>query len=168
MAVLRLPAPPKQPILANLRGSFSRVAFLETMAGVNPYMQTSEPQGVRATRPFSVLVRGQAQPFAVKPGELPYGRDGQPGSLLDILLHNGVRLDHACGGICSCSTCHVIVRRGLRSCNPATEAEEDMLDTAPGLTGQSRLACQCVPDGSEELEVEVPQWNRNQIREDEF
>ena len=68
-----------------------------------------------------------------------------PGSLLDILLNHKVPVDHACGGVAACSTCHVIVRKGLSSCNPAEEAEEDMLDTAPGLTPQSRLACQCVP-----------------------
>lgn len=136
------------------------------MAGVNPYLQPAASQ--RASRPFRVLLRGQPQAFDVDPQQLPYGRDGEPGSLLDILLHHGVRVDHACGGICSCSTCHVIVRRGAKSCSPASEGEEDMLDTAPGLTPQSRLACQCVPDGSEDLEVEIPAWNRNQVREDEF
>ena len=29
----------------------------------------------------------------------------------------------------------------------------------------SRLACQCVPDGSTDLVVEVPSWNRNLVRE---
>ncbi|MBM4343672.1 MAG: 2Fe-2S iron-sulfur cluster binding domain-containing protein [Deltaproteobacteria bacterium] len=136
------------------------------MAGVNPYLQPNPAH--RANRPFRVVVRGQPDAFTVDPAQLPYGRDGEPGSLLDILLHHGVRLDHACGGICSCSTCHVIVRRGGHSCSPASESEEDMLDTAPGLTAQSRLACQCVPDGSEEIEVEIPSWNRNQVREDDL
>lgn len=136
------------------------------MAGANPYLA---PVATKiAARPFRVLVRGRDGAIEVQPSALPYGRDGLPGSLLDILLHNGIKLDHACGGICSCSTCHVIVRKGGQSCNPASEPEEDMLDTAPGLTPQSRLACQCVPDGTVDLEVEVPQWNRNQVREDEF
>jgi 2Fe-2S ferredoxin len=30
---------------------------------------------------------------------------------------------------------------------------------------ESRLACQCVPDGSTDLEVEVPAWSRNLVRE---
>ena len=40
-----------------------------------------------------------------------------------------------------------------------------MLDLAPGLTLNSRLACQAVPDGSEDLVVEIPSWNRNRISE---
>ena len=30
---------------------------------------------------------------------------------------------------------------------------------------QSRLACQCVPNGTRDLVVEVPDWNRNLVRE---
>ncbi|MDP6518420.1 MAG: 2Fe-2S iron-sulfur cluster-binding protein, partial [Planctomycetota bacterium] len=75
-------------------------------------------------------------------------------------------IDHACGGVTACATCHVIVRAGLESCSPATEDEEDMLDLAPGLTPESRLACQAVPDGScGELVVEIPEWNRNLVQE---
>ena len=40
-----------------------------------------------------------------------------------------------------------------------------MLDYAPGLKSNSRLACQCVPDGSEDVEVEIPPWNRNEVKE---
>lgn len=136
------------------------------MGGVNPYIGKSQVKP--AQRPFRIVVRGLAQPIDVKPEDLPCGRDGLPGSLLDILLHRGVPVDHACGGVSACSTCHVIVHKGLSSCNPAEEAEEDMLDTAPGLTPHSRLACQCVPNGSSEIEVEVPSWNRNFVKETDF
>ena len=101
----------------------------------------------------------------VDPTELPYGRDGQPGSILDIALGHDIDIDHACGGVNACSTCHVIFREGLNSCPEAEETEEDMLDNAPGLTPSSRLACQAVPDGSVDLVVEIPQWNRNQVKE---
>lgn len=136
------------------------------MGGVNPYLK--QTANGPAQQPFRVRVVGVEQPIEVAPQDLPYGRDGLPGSLLDILLHHGVEVDHACGGVVACSTCHVYVKKGGASCRRAEEAEEDMLDTAPALTPQSRLACQCVPDGSEEIEVEVPSWNRNRIREDEF
>lgn len=136
------------------------------MGGVNPYIaQQTIPV---AQRPFQIRVKGRDQPIAVDHTALPYTRDGRPGSLLDILLHHGVAVDHACGGVAACSTCHVIVREGLRSCNEAEEAEEDMLDTAPGLTPLSRLACQCVPNGNVDLVVEVPSWNRNAVKESEF
>ncbi len=90
----------------------------------------------------------------------------QPGSILDVALGQGIEIDHACGGVCACSTCHVIVRTGLESCNEATEDEEDMLDNAPGLEPDSRLGCQCVPDGTVDVVVEIPDWNRNLVRED--
>ena len=40
------------------------------------------------------------------------------------------------------------------------------LDNAPGLTPDSRLACQCVPDGSQDVVVEIPSWNRNLVSEE--
>ena len=134
------------------------------MGGINPYHKNT-PVPV-AKRPFQVTLLGRADPIAVRPESLPFGRDGRPGSLLDILLNGAhVEIDHACGGVTACSTCHVIVREGLKSCNAADEDEEDMLDTAPGLTPFSRLACQCVPDGSQDLVVEIPSWNRNAVKE---
>ena len=75
-------------------------------------------------------------------------------------------MDHSCGGVCACSTCHIIVREGFESCNDATDDEEDMLDLAPGLEPQSRLACQCVPNGSQSVIIEIPEWNRNLVSED--
>jgi 2Fe-2S ferredoxin len=74
-------------------------------------------------------------------------------------------MEHTCGGVCACSTCHSIVRQGLASCSEATEEEEDQLEEAPGLTIQSRLSCQCVPDGTMDLVVEIPAWNRNAVKE---
>ncbi len=91
--------------------------------------------------------------------------EGLPGSLLDIALKNDIEIDHSCGGFAACSTCHVIVREGLDTCNETSEDEDDMLDEAPGLTLNSRLACQCVPDGSVDLVVEIPAWNRNLAKE---
>ncbi len=102
----------------------------------------------------------------VDPAKLPYSRDGQKGSILEIALGHKIEIDHACGGVCACSTCHVIVRQGLGSCPQATEEEDDQLDNAPGLTPQSRLACQTVPNGSSDVVVEVPGWNRNLVSEE--
>lgn len=92
--------------------------------------------------------------------------EGEPGSILDRAIAADIALDHACGGFAACSTCHVIVKQGLDSCNDSSEDEEDMLDEAPGLTMQSRLACQCIPDGSQDLVVEIPAWNRNLVSEE--
>ncbi|MCR4315332.1 MAG: 2Fe-2S iron-sulfur cluster-binding protein [Planctomycetes bacterium] len=98
--------------------------------------------------------------------DLPYDRDGKPGSILDIALGHGIDLDHACGGVCACSTCHVILKEGNDSFNESSDAEEDQLDRAPGLTMTSRLGCQAVPDGSVNVVVEIPLWNRNNVLSD--
>jgi 2Fe-2S ferredoxin len=133
------------------------------MGGQNPYIAESDVQ--RATRPFRVTFLPMGKTIEVDPARIPYGDHGLPGSVLDIALAHGVALDHACGGVCACSTCHVIVRQGLKSMNEPTDDEEDQLDNAPGLTASSRLACQAVPDGTADVVVEVPEWNRNLARE---
>ena len=34
-------------------------------------------------------------------GAGPFSHDGEPGSVLDVLLGHGVHLEHACGGSCA-------------------------------------------------------------------
>ena len=131
------------------------------MAGRNPFMRGTAPPP--PTRPYRLTLKNTGQTFEV-PTE-PNDEPGQPCSILSVLLKNGVEIDHACGGVCACSTCHVYVRAGVESTNEATDDEEDMLDTAPALLPCSRLACQAVPDGSEDVEVELPAWNRNLVKE---
>jgi 2Fe-2S ferredoxin len=137
------------------------------MAGVNPYIAPVKAQA--ATKPFTVTFveeeTGRQTLFTVEPGKIPYGRTGVAGSLYDIAEGAGLEIDHACGGVCACATCHVYVSRGLKSCSAATDDEEDMLDTARGLTPESRLSCQCVPNGSEDLTVVIPKWNKNLAKE---
>ena len=136
------------------------------MSSQNPYI--SESRATPPTRGFRITFvdeKDREHVVNVDPASLPYGDHGLPGSLLDIALGNGIEIDHACGGVCACATCHVVVKQGLESCSEATDDEEDQLDAAYGLTEQSRLACQCVPDGSLDLRVVVPSWNRNLARE---
>ena len=133
------------------------------MAGHNPYITPADVHPPK-TR-YRVTFLPMNTTFEVDPERLPYGRTGEPGSLLDIALAAGIEVDHACGGVCACSTCHLIVREGLESCNEATDDELDQLEEARGLTTESRLGCQCVPDGSRDVVVEVPSWNRNMVKE---
>ena len=133
------------------------------MGGANPYLK--KPEARLPEKAFTVTFVNRGVAFTVDPTRIPYGHEGLPGSVLDLALAAGVDLDHACGGVCACSTCHVIVRKGLESCSEATEDEEDQLDEAPSLTPVSRLGCQCVPDGTADLEIEIPEWNRNLVRE---
>ena len=98
------------------------------------------------------------------PREAPFQHDGQPASILDVLLGHGVSLEHACGGSCACTTCHVVVTQGASFLSPAEENEEDMLDRAPGLTPTSRLGCQAViRDPNAEIHVRVPRHTVNLI-----
>ncbi|MFM7298799.1 MAG: 2Fe-2S iron-sulfur cluster-binding protein [Planctomycetota bacterium] len=134
------------------------------MGGSNPYIQTSKY--ALPTRPYKLTFLPLGRTIEVKPEELPYSRDGAKGSILEIALGHGIDIDHACGGVCACSTCHVIVKQGLESCNEAGDPELDQLDNARGVTPRSRLACQVVPDGRCDVVVEIPSWNRNLVRED--
>lgn len=137
------------------------------MGGVNPYIRPVKP--VKPIQPFTVTFRleetGETKTVTVRPEEIPFADHGLEGSLLDIAEGAGIELAHSCGGVCACSTCHVYVLAGGKSCPPATDDEEDMLDEAPAVTADSRLGCQCVPDGTQSLEVVVPKWNRNQVGE---
>jgi 2Fe-2S ferredoxin len=134
------------------------------MGGTNPYVKRPAPPP--PTQKYKLTFLPANVTVEVDPAKVPYSRDGQKGSILEIALAHGVEIDHACGGVCACSTCHVIVRQGLSSCPQATEEEDDQLDNAPGLTPQSRLACQTVPNGSSDVVVEVPGWNRNMVSEE--
>jgi 2Fe-2S ferredoxin len=91
--------------------------------------------------------------------------EAEPGtSICDALLENGIEIEHACEKSCACTTCHVVLRKGYDSLNPAEEAEEDLLDKAWGLEPTSRLSCQAVV-GNEELIVEIPKYTINMVKE---
>lgn len=91
--------------------------------------------------------------------------EAKPGKVLcDALLNAGIALEHACDGVCACSTCHVIIQQGNSSLAAASDEEEDQLDKAWGLTPQSRLACQ-VKIGSEALTIALPKYSLNHARE---
>src|SRR5262245_14358011 len=133
------------------------------MGGTNPYVKAAPPP--LPTQKYRLTFLPEKKEVEVDPARLPYGRTGQPGSILDTALAHGIGLDHACGGVVACSTCHVIVRSGIETCGEPSDEERDMLGEAPGLEPNSRLGCQCVPNGTREVVVEIPEWNRNLVKE---
>lgn len=137
------------------------------MAGVNPYI--ANPTTTKPEQPFTITFHdeetGEKVEVAVDPKTFTFGHIGLEASILDIAEQSGVEINHSCGGVCACSTCHVYVTEGLDTCSKATEDEEDMLDEAPAVTPESRLSCQCVPNGRKNLVVIVPKWNRNNVKE---
>lgn len=108
--------------------------------------------------PVALHVLGNERTFTLSVGQ----------SILEAAMAQGLALDHACGGVCACSTCHVRIPRGLECFSEASEDELDQLDEARGTGLDSRLGCQArlerVPaDGR--VEISIPHWNVNAVRE---
>lgn len=92
--------------------------------------------------------------------EVPPGK-----SICDTLLDNGIEIEHACEKSCACTTCHVIVREGFDTLEPAEDDEEDLLDRAWGLEPTSRLSCQAIVPEDAELVIEIPKYSINHAKE---
>jgi ferredoxin, 2Fe-2S len=85
-------------------------------------------------------------------------------SICDALLDNHIEIEHACEKSCACTTCHVIVRAGAESLDPATDKEDDLLDKAWGLELTSRLSCQArLKD--QPVTIEIPKYTINHASE---
>ena len=123
---------------------------------------TAEPPGPNTVR---ITFMPANKTFEYERGQLPYAEHGKPESLLDVALNNDFFLDHACGGNCACTTCHVVVQKGEELLSEMDDEEADRLDMAAGLTLHSRLGCQAVINKPGELVVEIPEWNRNYVSE---
>ena len=95
----------------------------------------------------------------VDPSMYPYGRHGRPGSVLDVALTHGVHIEHACGGIVACGTCHVLAEAGGEKLSEADDEELDLIDRVPANALNSRLACAAVIRG--DVTIRIPNWNRN-------
>ncbi len=96
---------------------------------------------------------------------LPYDGHGEPMSFLDVAENYGIFLDHACGGVCACTTCHIHVLEGAKGINEAEEKELDRMELSPGLQLNSRLGCQAVIEKPGTYVVEIPSWNKNYVQE---
>ena len=96
-------------------------------------------------------------------GKLEYQHHGLPESFLDVAMNLGIPLEHACGGSCACTTCHLIIREGAQNLSEEQDNELDRLDTAWDLTTSSRLGCQAVIKG--DVVAEFPMYTRNYVQE---
>lgn len=78
-------------------------------------------------------------------------------TIQEITEDNDIHLNHNCGCVCACSTCHVYVEKGGEKLEELTDREEDFIDRATNPRIESRLACQCVIlDENAEIEVIIP------------
>lgn len=85
-------------------------------------------------------------------------------SICRALLRNHIEIEHACEMSCACTTCHVVVREGYDSLEPADELEDDYLDKAWGLEPDSRLSCQALVE-DDDLVIEIPRYTINMVSE---
>jgi 2Fe-2S ferredoxin len=98
-------------------------------------------------------------------GAMPYDHHGRPMSLLDVAQNYDIPLDHACGGSCACTTCHLWIKEGAEGISEADDDELDRLEMAADQQLNSRLGCQAVITRPGNYVVEIPKWNRNYVSE---
>jgi 2Fe-2S ferredoxin len=110
-----------------------------------------------------ILRDGTEKTVEFEQGKLPFQEHGLPESFLDVAMNLGIPLEHACGGSCACTTCHLIIRQGENNLSPMEDNEADRLDTAWDLRTSSRLGCQAVIKG--DVTAEFPLYTRNYVQE---
>ena len=82
-------------------------------------------------------------------------------SILEVTEDHHIHLNHNCGGVCACSTCHIYVEKGEDDLEEISDKEEDFIDRAINPRLESRLACQCVIlNDAAEIEVTIPDQSR--------
>jgi ferredoxin, 2Fe-2S len=122
----------------------------------------SKPAGEGMVR-VTFLPEGKTVEFPFD--TLPYEGHGEPMSFLDVAENYGIFLDHACGGVCACTTCHLWVKEGAQGISEAEDLELDRMETAADIQLNSRLGCQAVIEKPGTYVVEIPKWNRNYVQE---
>ena len=118
------------------------------------------------TNTVKVTFLPENKTFEFEHGKLPYQEHGKPESLLDVAMNFGFHLEHACGGNCACTTCHVWVKEGAENLSEMDDDEADRLDMAADLQLNSRLGCQAQITKPGKVVVEIPAWNRNYVSEE--
>src|SRR5215469_18737954 len=127
-----------------------------------PEIDLSQPPAENMVR---VTFRPENKTVEFPFGTLPYDGHGEPMSLLDVAENFGIFLDHACGGVCACTTCHLHVKENMEGLSEASDKELDRLETAAGIELNSRLGCQAVIEKPGAYVVEIPKLNRNYVQE---
>jgi len=76
-------------------------------------------------------------------------------TIQDITEDHDIHLNHNCGCVCACSTCHIYVEKGGDALPDISDREEDFIDRAINPTVESRLGCQCIIQDAD-YEVVIP------------
>jgi len=129
---------------------------------IDDEIDLSQPPAANMVR---VTFQPEGRTVEFEYGTMPYDHHGKPMSFLDVAENYGIFLDHACGGVCACTTCHILVRNGEAGISEAEDEELDRMEKAPGLELSSRLGCQAVITKPGTYVVEIPKWNINYVSE---
>ncbi len=85
-------------------------------------------------------------------GQTYEGKEGD--SVLDIAIFNDVPMQHACGGFCACTTCHVLVKDGMQNLTEMGDDELERLESTGKMQENSRLGCQArINSGTVSVEI---------------
>ena len=76
-------------------------------------------------------------------------------NLLNLLNANKLGISQSCGGNATCTTCRVLILKGLENCSPRSEIEQERA-TERGFADNERLACQTQIHGNIEIEILNP------------
>lgn len=90
----------------------------------------------------------------IKPtGQTQEVAEGQ--TLLDAIRASGVTIECTCESKKKHDPCHIFVLEGRKGLNKMGHPESEWLDNMVGVGSKSRLACQCVVNGTENITIEL-------------
>ncbi|MDB5655391.1 MAG: putative Ferredoxin, 2Fe-2S [Tardiphaga sp.] len=76
-------------------------------------------------------------------------------TILAALLSAELGITHKCEGKAKCGSCHIYVQEGKKGLSRIGREENERLDTIVGIGSKSRLACQAVFLGTENVKIEL-------------
>ena len=74
-------------------------------------------------------------------------------TLLDVAIQYDIPIQHACGGFCACTTCHVLVKADPQNLSEIEEDELERVERAADSQLGSRLGCQAKVMGDVTVEI---------------
>jgi 2Fe-2S ferredoxin len=128
------------------------------------FMSGAKTTNIAADNLVRVTFQPEGRTVEFEFGTLPYDHHGKPMSFLDVAENIDIFLDHACGGVCACTTCHLWIKN-QQGISEADDDEIDRMDMAADQQLDSRLGCQAVITKPGDYVVEIPKWNRNYVSE---
>ena len=95
-------------------------------------------------------------------GKMPYDGHGLPESFLDVAMNFRHPLEHACGGSCACTTCHLFVVKGEQN---LSDRGQRARSPRYGLGPADQLAAR-LPGGDQgRCHRGIPLYTRNYVQE---